>query len=94
MNKAQAIMFTDDELRTLVWALNNQYHRTFRNNLEAGKPGKSETTKRIVNLSKIVYGELIRRNKLYEPGNPCKIRGSPLFCYYLVFSSVFKALLM
>lgn len=61
MNKAKAIMFTDDELRTLLWALNNQYHRTYRQNLEAGKPGKTEQTDRIINLSRMVYGELTHR---------------------------------
>lgn len=62
MSKAKAIRFTDDELRTLVWALNNQFHHTYRQNLEAGKPGKSETTDRLVNLCKTIYGELIRRS--------------------------------
>lgn len=62
MAKAKSIMFTDDELRTLVWALNNEYHKTVFNNIKNGRLASDKTTERLVELSRKVYGELIRRH--------------------------------
>lgn len=61
MQRAKSIMFTNDELRTLVWAVNNEYHKTFMRNLKKGVPGKSETTDRLIEISRKAYGELTRR---------------------------------
>lgn len=55
----KTLQFTDDELRTLVWALNNESHRYTRISLEQGKkPQESETIKRLLNLSKKAYSAL------------------------------------
>lgn len=61
MQRARSIMFTDDELRTIVWAINNEYHKSVLLNLKKGKPGKSEKTDRLVEISRKAYGELTRR---------------------------------
>lgn len=61
MSKKKAIYFTDEDLRTLTWALNNQYHHTVLCNVRNGRPAESKASKHLVKLTQKVYSELIRR---------------------------------
>ena len=61
MAKARAIMFSDDDLRTLVDVLTVKYHKTVHLNLAKGKPGEDEITEHLAELARVTYNELIRR---------------------------------
>lgn len=53
------IELTDDELRTVLWALGNEYHRTVRRRVENGKSEPSDTEKRLLEIDKKLYSKLI-----------------------------------
>lgn len=43
---------TDDELRTLIWAVNNQFHQCLRLRSKNGQKGFSTIQKRLLSISK------------------------------------------
>lgn len=49
------IVITDDELRTIIWAVGNEYHRTVRRRVERGTSEPTETEKRLLNIDKKLY---------------------------------------
>lgn len=58
------LQFTEQELQTLSWALQNEYCKYYRTTIEqGGKINESETLKKLLNLSKKVYGALIEEFK-------------------------------
>ncbi len=45
------LKLTDEELRTLLWAINNQYHHRARLNAEHGRPMRDDVTDRLCEIS-------------------------------------------
>lgn len=60
---AKAIMFTDDELRTICWAMQCLSSKKALQEIDKGKkPSENETWQRMLAISNKAYGELIDRH--------------------------------
>ena len=57
------LKLTDEELRTLLWAVNNQYHHTVRQNAENGKPMRNDITERLCEISAKANAVLVGAKK-------------------------------
>ncbi len=69
--RVKSIRLTDEELRTVVWALSNQYPRSLRLNAERGRSIRTETTDRLSSISAKCYAALVGAEKggaRYEKG--------------------------
>ena len=55
----KSIKLTDDEIRTLLWALEAQHSRTIIRNLKNGKPARNATTERLCSISHKAYCKLV-----------------------------------
>ena len=54
------IEFTQEELRTLIWAIQNQHAKSCMQELKNGKkPSESETIQRLNEISKKAYSALM-----------------------------------
>lgn len=52
------IEITDDELRTVIWAVGNEYYRTVRRRVERGTSEPTEAEKRMLEIDKKLYAIL------------------------------------
>lgn len=59
----KTIKLSEAELRTLIWAVNNQYYRSMRANAGAGKPMENEQTTRLCEISNKAYAALLRAER-------------------------------
>lgn len=55
----KSIKLTDDEIRTLLWALEAQHARTILNNVRNGRPARDDVTKRLCSISHKAYCKLV-----------------------------------
>lgn len=55
------VEFTEEELRTLIWAIQNQHAKSCMQVLKNGKkPFEDETVQKLNNISKKVYSALTK----------------------------------
>ena len=52
---------TDDELHTILWALQNEYFRAMRRRVENGKSEPCSTENKLLEINKKLYSKLLER---------------------------------
>lgn len=55
MEPTKNIEIADNELRTIIWAVGNEYHRTVRRRVERGTSEPTETERRLLEIDKKLY---------------------------------------